>query len=49
VVQRVRIDDQAGKQLAQRRKRRVIGDIGAGKDQRGLFVVQIGQLGLKLL
>ena len=49
VVQRVGIDDQAGKQLAQRRKRRVIGDIGAGKDQRRLFPVQVGQFGFQPL
>ena len=49
VVQRVGIDDEAGKQLGQRRKRRVIGDIGRGEDQRRLLAVQVGQFGLEPL
>ena len=49
MVQRVGIDDQARKQLGQGGQRRVIGDIGRGKDQRRLFAMQIGQLGLQPL
>ena len=49
VIQRIGIDDQPREQLGQRRQRRVIGDIGRGKDQRGFLGVQIGQFGLQPL
>ncbi len=49
MVERIGIDDQAGKQPWQRRKRRVIGDIGRGEQQRGFLAVQVGQLGLQPL
>ncbi|OIQ74659.1 hypothetical protein GALL_436870 [mine drainage metagenome] len=49
VVQRVRHDHQTGEQQRQRRKRRVIGDIGRGENQRRFFVVQVGKLCLQPL
>jgi hypothetical protein len=49
VVQRVGIDDEPGKQLRQRRERRVIGDVGGGEDKRRLLAMQIGKLGLQRL
>ena len=42
MVQGVRINNQPGKQLGQRAKCCVIGDIGAGEHQRGLFAMQPG-------
>ena len=49
VVQAVGIDDQAGEQLGQGRKRRVVCDVGRGEEQCRLLAVQIGQFRLELL
>ena len=48
VVLGVGEDDEAGEQLAQRRQRGVVGHVGGGEEERGLLVVQIGELGLQL-
>ena len=49
MVQRIGIDDETGKQLGQGAQRGVIGDIGAGEQQRRFLAMQIGQFGLEPL
>ena len=49
MIQRVGINDQTWKELGQRAQRCVVGDIGAGEQQRGFFAVQVGQFFLKAL
>ena len=49
MIERVRINDQTGKQLGQRRQRGVIGNVGRGEQQSGVFLMQIGKLGFQAL
>ena len=48
VVERVGEDHAAGQQLRQRGKRRVVGDVAAGEDQRRFLAVQVGEFRLQL-
>ena len=47
VVERVGIDDEARQNLAQRRQRRLVGDITGGEEERGFLLVQLGQRALE--
>ena len=48
VVLLVREDHKPGQKLRQRRQRRVVGDVGRGKEERRLLAVQIRELSLEL-